>query len=64
VKNRKQLAIDEMQDSQKLGVNKITLKDLDEPKLGNVAGGCSVQPTTTVQPTHQVSCLPICAGVR
>jgi hypothetical protein len=38
-------------------VRKITLRDLDEPKMTNVAGGCSEQPTTTVQPTHQVACI-------
>lgn len=57
-------AIEEVQQNQKLGIRKITLRDLDEPKMDNVAGGCSEQPTTTVQPTHHTTCLPFCAGVQ
>ena len=64
MKKRAKLSLKQMQKGQKLGVKKITLQDLDEPKLDNVAGGCSIQPTTTVQPTHQLSCLTICTGAR
>ena len=42
--------------NQKLGVKKITLQDLDDSQLENAAAG-TIQPTTTVQPTHQTSCI-------
>jgi hypothetical protein len=54
-------AVEEAQKNQKLGIKKITLRDLDEPELDNVAGG--VEPTTTVQPTHRATCFATCAGV-
>ncbi|MFZ0773751.1 MAG: hypothetical protein WCA49_05195 [Candidatus Sulfotelmatobacter sp.] len=57
MKKHTKVAIEEMQKNQKLGIKKITLRDLDEPELDNVAGGTSIQPTTTVQPTHQIKCI-------
>jgi hypothetical protein len=41
VKKRAKLSLGQIEKSQKLGVKKITLQDLDEPKLNNVAGGCT-----------------------
>jgi hypothetical protein len=62
VKKRVKLS-SETQKNHKLGIKKTTLQDLDDPKLNKLAGGCSLQPTTTVQPTHQISCI-ICAENR
>ena len=53
MKKHTKVAIEEMQKNQKLGIKKITLRDLDEPELDNVAGG---EPTTTVLHTHRVTC--------
>ncbi|MFZ0773750.1 MAG: hypothetical protein WCA49_05200 [Candidatus Sulfotelmatobacter sp.] len=39
MKKQTKAAIEEMQKNQKLGVKKITLRDLDEPELDNVALG-------------------------
>lgn len=57
MKKHTKAAIAETQKNQKLGIKKITLRDLDKPQLNSVAGGCSLQPTTTVQPTHQIYCI-------
>jgi len=46
VKKQAKLAIEEVQKSQKLKIKKITLRDLDDLELDNVAGGA--EPTTTV----------------
>lgn len=63
MKKRTKNAIEETQKNHKLGIKKTTLRDLDKPQLNNVAGGCSIQPTTTVQPTHQVECITTGPGV-
>lgn len=54
MKKQAKLAIEEVQKSQKLKIKKITLRDLDDLELDNVAGGA--EPTTTVQPTRLSRC--------
>jgi hypothetical protein len=41
----------------KLGVKKITLRDLDDSQLNAAAGAAPIEPTTTVLHTHQTSCI-------